>query len=62
MQATLKATITFVYEYEVDTIDYKVNTAEEMCKIDVEVIKDDAGLFIENAKMSVKVEEITPQN
>ncbi len=59
MQETLKATITFEYEYEADTYDYKVNTVEEMCKMDVEVIKDDPGLFIADAKIFVKVEKVS---
>ncbi len=61
MQTTLKATITFVHEYEADTNDYRVYTVEEMCKIDTEAINDDPGIIIGDAEMTVKVEEIIPQ-
>ncbi len=56
MKIKLKATLTF--EYEADTLDYKVNTVEEMCKMDEEIIKGEPYIVMDLAKMSVKVEEV----
>ena len=55
MQARLRATATFVYEYEANTDNYKVGTVEEMCKIDEEVFLDDPGFLTNEAKLTVKV-------
>ena len=55
----VRATLIAIREYEVDPKSYGTNIVEDMLKIDQENLEDDPFLFLDDARITVKIEEIS---